>query len=74
MNAQNAQNAQNASFHPVSVLSVDCPECAAAVDVGAQPMVHEIVPCADCGAELELLCLDPLTAELAPEVEEDWGE
>ena len=30
--------------------------------------------CPDCGAELEITSLDPLTVELAPEVEEDWGE
>ncbi|MEM8995005.1 MAG: lysine biosynthesis protein LysW [Acidobacteriota bacterium] len=53
---------------------MNCPECGAAVDVGDSPMVHEIVPCAECGAELEILSLDPLTVDLAPEVEEDWGE
>jgi alpha-aminoadipate carrier protein LysW len=34
----------------------------------------EILPCPDCGAELEVRGLDPLTLELAPEVQEDWGE
>ncbi|PJF22822.1 MAG: lysine biosynthesis protein LysW, partial [Phototrophicales bacterium] len=28
----------------------------------------------DCGAELEIISLNPLQLELAPEVEEDWGE
>jgi alpha-aminoadipate carrier protein LysW len=30
--------------------------------------------CADCGTDLEILSLNPLTIDLAPEVEEDWGE
>jgi alpha-aminoadipate carrier protein LysW len=28
----------------------------------------------DCGAELEVVSLNPLVLELAPEEEEDWGE
>ncbi|MBE9507737.1 MAG: lysine biosynthesis protein LysW, partial [Chloroflexi bacterium] len=28
----------------------------------------------DCGIELEVMSLEPITLELAPEVEEDWGE
>ncbi len=34
----------------------------------------EIVVCPDCGVELEVVSLDPLTLDLAPDVEEDWGE
>lgn len=34
----------------------------------------EIVQCEDCGAELEVVGLNPLVLELAPEEEEDWGE
>ncbi len=37
-------------------------------------MLGEVVECAECGAELEIVALEPLTVELAPEVEEDWGE
>ena len=37
-------------------------------------MEHEIVQCPDCGADLEVLSIDPLTLDLAPEEEEDWGE
>ncbi|MEM1179277.1 MAG: lysine biosynthesis protein LysW [Acidobacteriota bacterium] len=53
---------------------VDCPECAVGVSLGASPMTHEIVPCVECGVELEVMSLDPLAVELAPDVEEDWGE
>jgi len=32
------------------------------------------VICPDCGVELEVMGLDPLVLDLAPEEEEDWGE
>jgi alpha-aminoadipate carrier protein LysW len=51
-----------------------CPECNADVAVPGGTEVNEILPCADCGAELEVTSLEPLKLELAPEVEEDWGE
>jgi alpha-aminoadipate carrier protein LysW len=34
----------------------------------------EIIVCPDCAVELEVMSVDPITIELAPEVEEDWGE
>jgi alpha-aminoadipate carrier protein LysW len=37
-------------------------------------MQNEITQCAECGAELEVINLDPLELALAPEEEEDWGE
>jgi len=54
--------------------TIECPECAADVAIPADAMQNEIISCADCGAELEILRLEPLEVELAPEVEEDWGE
>ena len=50
-----------------------CPECEGALTL-QDPMVGEILPCAYCGAELEVISLEPLHLELAPEEEEDWGE
>ncbi len=51
-----------------------CPECGAVVTAPANAIEHELIPCPDCGAELEIAALDPLTLELAPDVQEDWGE
>lgn len=51
-----------------------CPECDADVTVGAGTVKGEIVTCRDCGAELEITAVSPVTLALAPEVEEDWGE
>lgn len=54
--------------------TIECPECAADVPVPADVMANEIIVCPECAAELEIITLDPLTVDLAPEVEEDWGE
>ncbi len=51
-----------------------CPVCGAELLVPANAMKHELFPCQDCGTELEIVSLDPVAVELAPEVEEDWGE
>lgn len=51
-----------------------CPECEGVLHLPADLMEGEIVPCGDCGAELEVLSLTPLALALAPEVQEDWGE
>jgi len=55
-------------------MKAKCPECAAAITMGNDVEVGEILTCPDCGAELEVTSVNPLTLELAPEVEEDWGE
>jgi alpha-aminoadipate carrier protein LysW len=52
---------------------VACPECDGDLTLDA-PLQGEIVPCAYCGADLEVVSLSPLSLELAPEEEEDWGE
>lgn len=54
--------------------NVICVECEGEVQVNANAMLGEIIECPDCGAELEIVSLDPLALELAPEIEEDWGE
>jgi alpha-aminoadipate carrier protein LysW len=54
--------------------SLPCPECGAKVEVAADVLANEILSCEGCSAELEVASVDPLELELAPEVEEDWGE
>lgn len=51
-----------------------CPECEGVVRLTDDVMEGEIVPCADCGTELEVLSVNPLRLGPAPEVQEDWGE
>ena len=52
----------------------ECTECGAALELGSDLEMGEIVVCADCGVEWEVMSLEPITLEPAPEVEEDWGE
>lgn len=54
-------------------MQANCPECDAVITM-QKPVKGEIVVCPDCGAELEVVNIDPLQVALAPEEEEDWGE
>ncbi len=51
-----------------------CPECQADVELEDDAVIGEITPCVECGLELEVTGIDPLTVAPAPEIEEDWGE
>lgn len=51
-----------------------CPECDAGITFARPPLNGQVVTCTGCGAELEVTSREPLRLELAPEVEEDWGE
>ena len=51
-----------------------CPECAYDIDFAEAPRISEIVECAECHSELEVIAMSPMVLALAPEVEEDWGE
>jgi alpha-aminoadipate carrier protein LysW len=51
-----------------------CPECDAKVALTEPVRLSEIVECQECGSELEILTVGPVTLALAPEIEEDWGE
>ncbi len=54
--------------------NVACPVCEGDVDVADGTIVGELMECGDCGTELEVTSVSPLTVEEAPEIEEDWGE
>jgi len=51
----------------------DCPECGAQIAL-TNPEKGEIIVCPDCGLELEVRSVSPITLEPAPQEEEDWGE
>jgi alpha-aminoadipate carrier protein LysW len=44
------------------------------IEIPADVEVGEIVDSPATGAELEVISVDPITLEEAPELEEDWGE
>jgi homoisocitrate dehydrogenase len=51
-----------------------CPECEATLNLSDDLIEGEIVPCPDCGSELEVVSTSPVQLQVAPLVEEDWGE
>ncbi len=53
---------------------VQCVVCEGDVVLPAEVMEGELLTCPDCGTELEVVSLNPLTVAEAPEVQEDWGE
>jgi alpha-aminoadipate carrier protein LysW len=54
--------------------TVNCPECDAEMVLESGTEVGEIIVCADCGVDLEVLSLAPAAVSPAPMEEEDWGE
>lgn len=51
-----------------------CIECGETVSTPADVEIGEILDCPGCGTELEVVGLEPVTVEEAPELQEDWGE
>ena len=54
--------------------ALECPECEDEVQISDTARLNEIVECAGCRSELEIVALNPVLLALAPEIEEDWGE
>ncbi len=52
----------------------ECVECGADVSLHDDLEVGEIIDCGTCGAELEVIDVNPPVLDRAPELEEDWGE
>jgi len=53
--------------------STECPQCGSDVPVGSQPKLGKLVECKECGAELEIVWLDPLELDW-PLDEEDYED
>lgn len=52
----------------------ECPVCGANIEIKDVTVKGELLECAECGTELEVTELNPLTLAEAPKEEEDWGE
>lgn len=50
-----------------------CPECEGKVPLD-DLTTGVIFVCPDCGVDLELTRIEPITLALAPQEAEDWGE
>lgn len=51
-----------------------CPGCEENVLLPDGTEVGEVVSCSQCGMELEVTSISPVTLVEAPKTEEDWGE
>ena len=54
--------------------SATCPVCDAVIELADDTVLGELLTCPECGSELEVINLDPLELDEAPQEEEDWGE
>ncbi|MDE0310571.1 MAG: lysine biosynthesis protein LysW [Acidiferrobacterales bacterium] len=52
----------------------ECPVCALAIEFEQDTITGELIECDDCGAELEVVSIDPDAVAEAPETDEDWGQ
>ncbi|MDQ7052643.1 MAG: lysine biosynthesis protein LysW [candidate division KSB1 bacterium] len=55
-------------------LTANCPICDAALNLAADTVQGELLECAECGTELEVMSTEPIQLQEAPQEEEDWGE
>lgn len=53
---------------------VECPVCGAELTLAEDSVEGELIPCGDCGTDLEVTSLNPPEVSEAPKEEEDWGE
>jgi len=51
----------------------DCPVCGADIANNGL-LMNELLPCPDCGSDLEVIALSPFRLEPPPEEKEDRGE
>jgi alpha-aminoadipate carrier protein LysW len=58
------------------IQSAECPQCGSEVSVGSQPRIGKLGECKSCGAELEVVWLDPLELDwpMMDEDEEDLDD
>jgi alpha-aminoadipate carrier protein LysW len=52
----------------------ECPICGATVTLAGDTVEGELIPCPECGSELEVKRVNPFVLAEAPKEEEDWGE
>jgi alpha-aminoadipate carrier protein LysW len=55
-------------------LTAEDPVTGEEIELPGDVEIGEIVDSPISGAELEVISVDPVTLEEAPELEEDWGE
>ncbi len=55
-------------------MMAECIVCGIKMTIPEDTEVNEIILCEECETELEVVGLNPIELQMAPEIEEDWGE
>ncbi|HDR67846.1 MAG TPA: lysine biosynthesis protein LysW [Bacteroidaceae bacterium] len=58
----------------MSQLYAECPICYADVLFVDDIVCGELIVCPECGMELEVISISPITLNEAPQEAEDWGQ
>ena len=53
---------------------IECIVCGSELNIEETIELNEIIECDECSSELEIVALNPVVVQEAPEEEEDWGE
>ena len=58
------------------MVKCECPGCYFEFELDEDTIEGEVIPCPDCGADLEIVKIEGENAEanIAEMTEEDWGE
>ena len=58
------------------MVKFECPSCFFEIELDEGTIEGEVIPCPDCGVDLEITKIDreTVSAEIAELTEEDWGE
>ncbi|TXT62732.1 MAG: Lysine biosynthesis protein LysW [Promethearchaeota archaeon] len=58
------------------MVKCECPACFFEFELDEGTIVGEVIPCPDCGVDLEITVIEneQASAEVAEMAEEDWGE
>ncbi|MBI3366628.1 lysine biosynthesis protein LysW [Candidatus Roizmanbacteria bacterium] len=51
-----------------------CPDCEGNIILDNTTEKGEVISCKDCSVQLEVVSLQPIKVNLAPKLDEDWGE
>ena len=57
-----------------AIRQTQCPYCDGELVLAEDIVKDELLECNDCGTELVVASLEPISIEEAPQVEEDWGQ
>ncbi|MFX1273527.1 MAG: lysine biosynthesis protein LysW [Promethearchaeota archaeon] len=58
------------------MVKCECPSCFFEFELENGTIEGEVIPCSDCGVDLEIIKIegDVAKAEISEMVDEDWGE